>query len=333
MFTDAAILSQLTIILALKDRSDDTAVFISLSLRPDVKYLILDGSQGDENQEMFATHVSENIRYVRCAPDLSIDDYVSKMATGLEVVDTPYALMVDNDDHFFPDGLVAAIQSLQSEPSCIFAGGDLLGFMRSERHQNWVTWPKRNSHPGGLHLMQGLEAINQNRMDFRGLWYSVFRTESLSWCWNEILKSRIRDPYLIEFMLTDLAFCCGRYFYTGVPLYLRLQNQTNRAIATLGYKSVEHGRQSNSWWHESGHGDAILTGLLKVDSTQLETQFFRAAAVAGLQRPYLNPKKIIPRLLVNLSDRVRWLPIKVALRLAATGSYRFIPLKDVNGIA
>jgi len=240
--------NQLTIILSLKDRSEDTLVFLSTSLYPDVKYLVLDGSHGDENEKMFASRISPNVRYVRSSPDQSIDDYVLKMATGLGMVDTPYALMVDNDDIILLGGVIAAIKSLQSDSNCVIAGGDLLGFLRSSRNKTRVSWPKTNFYTGGLHLRSGIDAINRNRLDFRSIWNSVFTTESLRWCWNEILNCKVRDPYLIEFLLVDLVFCRGRCYYTGVSHYMRLQNQSNRAIATLGFKSVEQGRQPKSWW-------------------------------------------------------------------------------------
>jgi glycosyltransferase domain-containing protein len=306
---------------------------MATSIYPDVKYLILDGSQSDENQEIFTSRTRPNVHYVRSSPDLDIDDYVLKMATGLNLVNTPYALMVDNDDVFLLTGAIEAIKSLQTETSCVFAGGDMLGFLRSHRNKNRVCWPKTNSDPRGFHLKQGLEAINQNRVEFRSLWYSVFRTETLSWCWNEIQRSKVRDPYLIEFLLTDLAFCRGKYYYSKSPLYMRLLNQSNRAIATLGYKTVEQGRQQKSWWHESELGDRVLADLLDVDSNEIESQFIRASAVAGLQRMSLNPKRLLPRLIVAMSDRVPWLTLRKAKRLSEKGTYRLIPLRDTEGMA
>lgn len=326
-------LSQVTIVLALKDRADDTALFIAHSMYPNVRYLILDGSQSDENQEMFSASSYPNVQYIRNSPDTSIDDYVSKMATGMRMVNTPFTLMVDNDDLLLLTGVVEAVKSLQREPSSVFAGGDLLGFLRSQKSKNRVCWPKRNSDPSAFHQRGGLDAINQNRAEFRSLWYSVFRTKTLNWCWDEIQRSKVRDPYLIEFMLGDLAFSQGEYYYSKVPLYMRLQNQTNRAISSLGYKTVEQGHQSKSWWQESEEGDEILAKLLDVDSLEITSQFFRAAAVAGLQRPSLNPRKLLPRLLVASSGRLRWITLTGAKKLASSGAYRIVPLKDADGIA
>jgi len=326
------LLSQLTIILSLKDRSEDTLVFLSTSLYPDVKYLILDGSHGDENEKMFASRISPNVRYVRSSPDRNIDDYVLKMTTGLEFVDTPYVIMVDNDDVILRGGVIAAIKFLQSESSCIFAGGDLLGFLRSNQGKNRVSWPKTSYYTGELHLKGGLEAINQNRLAFRSIWNSVFTTESLNWCWNEILNCEVRDPYLIEFLLIDLAFCRGRYYYTGVSHYMRLQNQSNRAIASLGFKSVDQGRQPKSWWQESESGDRILAKFLNIDSIELESQFFRAAAAAGLDQLHLRPTTLFRQIVLTASDHTHWLTLPGAVRLATTRAYRFIPLRDKGGI-
>jgi len=333
MGTRITSLSQLTIVLSLKDRSEDTGVFLATSFYPDVKYLVLDGSQGDENQELFESRATPNVRYVRSSPDRSIDDYVLKMATGIMTIDTPYTLMVDNDDVFLRGGVTAAIESLQSEPGCIFAGGDLLGYLRSHGNSNRVSWPKTNFDPSALHLKGGLEAINQSRLDFRSIWNSVFATDSLSWCWNEILNCKVRDPYLIEFLLIDLAFSRGCYYYTGVPHYLRLQNQSDRAISTLGFKSVEQGRQPKSWWQECETSDQVLAKNLKVDSIELESQFFRAVLVAGLERPQLRPTKLLRRVVRTVSDRIHWLTIPAAIRLVTTRAYRLFPLRDPGGIA
>lgn len=70
-------------VLALQNRSDDTARFLSKSMHSGVQYLKLDGSLSDEEEEVFANCILPTVRYVRGLLDLSINDYVLKVATGL----------------------------------------------------------------------------------------------------------------------------------------------------------------------------------------------------------------------------------------------------------
>jgi glycosyltransferase domain-containing protein len=321
-------LSEVTIVVPLKDRTYETEAFMHHSVIPDVRYLFLDGSSDGQNEVIVKRGMNANTEYHRLAPDLNIDVYVDKMASGMKLVRTPYVMMADNDDVVLEGGLTAAVKVLNADSKSVFAGGDIVGFLRAGRDRNRVSWPKTNVDASKLHGKEGLEAINQSRLDWRHLWYSVFRTDVLKWCWNEIQESRVRDPYLIEFLLCDLPFCKGRYAYTGVSQYMRLQNQTERAIATLGFRSVELGRQPKSWWTESEVGDEVLASHLGVDPSAFESQFHRAAAVAGKQGSSLRPLRLLKDVGVRASDRATWLSLDAAIRLTSSGKYRLIPLRD-----
>jgi glycosyltransferase domain-containing protein len=324
-------LNDLTIILPLKDRAFETKSFMQHSIISGVNYLILDGSTDDQNEEIVRGGLNAQIEYRRLEPDLDINTYVRKMAEGTKSVKTPYVMMADNDDVLLEGGLIAAIHTLRSNYESVFAGGDVIGFLRSIRKPHRVSWPKTNVNASHLDGMEGLVAINQSRFDWRHVWYSVFRTEVLAWCWEVIVNSPVRDPYLIEFLICDLPFCKGQYSYTGFPQYMRLQNQPDRAIATLGFRSVETGRQPRSWWLESELADEVLASHLNVDVSELDPQFIRAAAVAGLQATSSRPWALIQDLAVGAGDRVKWLSMKSAIKLTSSGRYNAIPLRDRSG--
>lgn len=301
------------------------------SIIPGVNYLILDGSTDDQNDKILREGSNAYIEYRRLDPDLNMDTYVRKMAEGIKSVHTPYVMMADNDDVLIESGLVAAIHALKANSESVFAGGDIVGFSRSVRNPNRVSWPKTNVNASHLNGMQGLEAINQSRFEWRHVWYSVFRTDILAWCWGEIMNGSVRDPYLIEFMICDLPFCKGRYSYTGLPQYMRLQNQLDRAITTLGFRSVENGRQSKSWWSDSELADELLASHLDIDASELSPQFIRAAAVAGMQRGSSRFLNLFQDLAVGAADRVRWMSLNSAIKLTASGRYKAIPLRDRSG--
>jgi glycosyltransferase domain-containing protein len=324
-------LSDLTVVLALKDRPIETKSFMKHSIIPGVNYLILDGSSDDQNENIVRGNQCASIEYRRFAPDLNIDKYVRKMAEGIKSVHTPFVVMADNDDVLLEGGLVAAVNALRANSDSVFAGGDIVGYLRSTHQPNRVSWPKTNVNASHLDGMQGLAAINQSRLDWRHIWYSVFRTDVLVWCWDEIMNSPVRDPYLIEFLICDLPFCKGRYSYTQVPQYMRLQNQTDRAIATLGLRSVDNGRQPKSWWEESNLADELLATHLAVDSSELNSAFIRAAAVAGLRGSSFRPLSLYRDLTVGAADRIRIISLKSAIRITASGLYRAIPLRDRSG--
>lgn len=324
-------MSQVTVIVPLKDRSRDTETFLQHCLDSDLDYLFLDGSVGDENCNLIKPYANGHVRYERFAPDTSIDAYVSKMAAGLDLVTTPFAVMADNDDILIPNGIISASKLLQNDSESAFSGGDIIGMLRSLRHENLVSWPKTNVRTKILDGGVGLDAINRNRADWRHVWYSVFRTEVLKEAWSTVKDSSIRDPYLIEFFICDLAFVAGRYSYSSQPHYMRLQNQSDRAIASLGFRSVEFGRQAQSWWTEAHALDRHLAGLLGVDVDDIVPVFHRAAAVAGMATQSLRPKNLVPELCVRVVDRMQFLTINQARNLVEQGRHRCVPIRDRSG--
>lgn len=324
-------MSQITVVVPLKDRSKDTETFLKYCLDSHLNYLFLDGSEGDENRDLIEPYADGQVKYVRFTPDVTIDAYVNKMAQGLDLVKTTFAVMADNDDILIPGGIINAARLLQSQPETVFAGGDIIGIHRSSRHMNLVSWPKTNVRTKLLDQLAGLEAINRNRSNWRHVWYSVFRTEVLKDAWSTVQKSSIRDPYLIEFFICDLAFVSGRYSYSSQPHYMRLQNQPDRTIASLGFRSVESGQQGHSWWTEARALDEHLANALGVDVELIVPVFHRAAAVAGMAPHSFRPGNLLPELGVRAADRLHVLSIDQARNLVKQGRHRYLPLKDRSG--
>lgn len=314
--TGSQLLSDVTILVALKDRAHETKSFMRYSIIPEARYLFLDGSVDGSNESILKAHSYQNVEYIRFAPDIDMAAYVKKMVRGLRLIRTPYVMMADNDDVVLEAGLVAAMSVLNDDSGSVFAGGDVAEFRRSRRNATRVSWPRSAVSCRHLNGKQGLGAINASRLNWSHLWYSVFRTEVLEWCWNQVLTSTIQDPYLIEFLICDLAFSKGCYSHTHVTQYLKLQNQSDRSLAAHGFNFVEFGRQPKSWWAQSDQGDEILAAHLGVRVEEMESQFYRAAMIAGLRSGSLKPQALIREIGRKCIDRAPLLPLGLVLGVA-----------------
>lgn len=176
---------------------------------------VLDNSNNDETKEMLASY--QHIHYIKTDPKISFANF-KKMQ---ELLQTPYALTLHDDDLLHPDYLELALKVLNKYPNVSFIGTKQNQFFTSEPPAGYQQRP----------ILSGDYWLIDNQADFA---LSFWDEPSPSWS-GSIIKSqfyknidpdlikqrygKIFDwPLLIEIMHTGkaISFCDKNCFFYRV---------------------------------------------------------------------------------------------------------------------
>jgi glycosyltransferase domain-containing protein len=227
------IAKDITFVLTLKDRFEDTENWIKYNLYPEYNYLIADGSIGNENRDIFKNLYNENIDYVYCGPDLNIEQYLKKIYNSIRMVNTKYVMLCDNDDYINRIGINECIYILNRNSEYTCSGGTIFSVFKNKTINNFFNIPIPFLNNSKLHnLDDKFKAFIESRTEYKYLWYSVYRKESLEKIWLDIISLKIYDLFLVEMLYSDLALYSGKYFDIGRNHYVRLMN-TNSSGANM----------------------------------------------------------------------------------------------------
>lgn len=188
-------MSAVALLLPLKGRPLHTLRFLWHANRQRLPHriVVLDGQVesaiADRLAKPHALFPALDIDYVRCPDDRTYQHYFDKMAAGCARLQTPYAMLCDNDDFVVDAGVAHAVDFLERHRDYAGISGGVAGF---SLHRDGVL-------PNVAGVIQSLGALYHDgyvaadyaaprladrvRQHFaRGysLFYSVFRTEALA---------------------------------------------------------------------------------------------------------------------------------------------------------
>lgn len=165
-------------------------------------------------------HYSRDLPYRILIADEQDDDtlraYYRKMAKAVQRMDTPYAMMADNDDFPARYGIDRAMQFLDANPDYISCRGRQVTFRLHP-----LASPK-----GRLCRMYWDEPHG----DCRRLRYAVYRTPILAGIWQEIYQRGIDDIYAEEDYFWQRAAQLGRNKFD--PSFVTYYSQAGTGIHT-----------------------------------------------------------------------------------------------------
>ena len=93
-------MKQLTLILALKDRHEETINWIKNNIYDEYDYLVVDGSIKNFNQKIFLEHKFKNLNIID-VKDLNVKFFI-KTSFCIKKSKTQFVLAIDNDDYINP---------------------------------------------------------------------------------------------------------------------------------------------------------------------------------------------------------------------------------------
>ncbi len=205
---------RLTIVLPLRGRPLFTLRFLwhANAARLPYRFIIADGEVRSE-----LSHLLENsaklfpnidVEYIRYPDDTDFGRYFAKMTDALQRVQTPYAMLADNDDFLALTGLERSLDFLDANPDYVCCGGGIGGFAvysRNAPQLRGLCGPLNKlayrymPYDRSLDLDSPLVAERLSQ-GLRNSWsyYAVFRSSALQTIWREVAELDLSDLQLHE---------------------------------------------------------------------------------------------------------------------------------------
>lgn len=249
---NADIAKELTIIIPVLGRTVFTKRLMSYmdSIKIPFNIFIAD-SGNDESAALFLTN-KENFpnlhyEYLRYSYDQSIHNYFYKINDALSRINTPFVVLLNNDDLFTLKGLKQSVIFLKSHPeysacsgrSCIFSlvswGGDNV----SENAYGDVFWPTfQYSVRQQLEQDSAYDRVRAHFFNYAPTYFDVQRTEQLKVNLKTVLNLNPKDVFLCELITSFLTVANGKVRREPV-LYLIRQRNTKESWSVSEYKKLD----------------------------------------------------------------------------------------------
>jgi glycosyltransferase domain-containing protein len=205
---------RLTIVMPLRGRPLFTLRFLwhANAARLPYKFILADGEVRpelsrllDDSRKLFP-HI--DVDYIRYPDDTDFGRYYAKMTDALARVQTPYVMLVDNDDFLAAAGLEQSLDFLERNPDYVCCGGGIGGFAVYSR-----KFPGLGGLRGPLNRLayrympydRSLDlgspsAAERLAQGLRNSWsyYAVFRSAELLTIWREVAEINLSDLQLHE---------------------------------------------------------------------------------------------------------------------------------------
>jgi glycosyltransferase domain-containing protein len=239
---------ELTILLALKDRSPFTERWMSYAERVHFPFavFIADWSEGNDAEMLLAAGASfpgVRYQYVRYDRDASYTDYWRKVADACARIQTPLVALADNDDFFLVPGLTDSVAFLRAHPDYVTCGGQCAVFWVTPDalYGRRVDW-KCSLEAQSLEDTSARERIRRYSLNAaHPAYYHVRRTAELRRLAEVVRDADLRDPFLVERLVLFLTAIAGK---TRQLDTLYLARQWNAP----GSSGIAHEREHGDWF-------------------------------------------------------------------------------------
>jgi glycosyltransferase domain-containing protein len=321
--------SRLTIVLAVKDRLSLAYRWLRFMDQERCPYpiIIADGSIDSKSRSLLdrsGDFPNLGFEYIRSQPDTSYSIYYQKISKALEIVNTPYVLMADDDDFFSIDGIDLSIKYLDDNLDFACARGSYMGFsiLRGHAHINrdmsetYGEMTLRGSIYPNEVIVEDTAArrLSKYFQNWTPNWYNVHRTKILKKCWNEMLELDLKNIFLMEHTLGAKIALHGKIYAGNYPYYLRQMEGTYLTV------SKEAKQRDGDWFDqmlkESWSSDynafhrSISQDIEKID----EIQYKNASQIVGnAYRQFMGPRVagVIVKNRIGIEAKLYWIYKKV----------------------
>jgi|LauGreDrversion4_1035100.scaffolds.fasta_scaffold04400_4 glycosyltransferase domain-containing protein len=253
MESSKAPLSDLTVVLVLKDRLEFTERWIrfNLMVRPKFKTLIADGSTTPiVDKSLLAQIESLGAEYLYFGPDKDLSIMTNKIHHALSYCKTKYVVLSSNDDFYLSRGMSKSITFLDSNPEYVSCSG---------RIQNFSVLPSENRivpyggslflgdelYPGrGLTDDSPLKRVKEFLSQDESFWHSVFRTDYLLATYDEARKQSNEDFILYDLFVNLHLSLAGKHSRLRNSYSMLHQVHDEMEARNL----VSKNSQTEYWW-------------------------------------------------------------------------------------
>jgi glycosyltransferase domain-containing protein len=231
---------KLTLILTIKDRSPFTLRWITYANKISFpfKVLIADGGK-DSNLKNILSQTSRfpniDYEYIRYPYDETYAQYYGKTADALSRVQTQFAVVGQDDDFFFKEGLQKAVDFLSAHKNYIAYNGRIDNFIIKPDPD--IPYGKdvefiKNPADESIEEKTATERISKHFGNYTNTLYSVYRTDVLRRNYETLCKYNFTSLILHELILSYLTVAQGIVKRENIFFLLRqinLKSSSNQA--------------------------------------------------------------------------------------------------------
>lgn len=217
----------ITIVIPLYERDENTEIFLKNNIYSKYDYFFCDGGYSNIHQKKFNSIKSKNIYYKKFKTDKNLPyDMVKKIKSSLEIINTKYVMLSDNDDFLNYYGINKCINYLENNNDFDFVGGDTL-FIRKSRIKNkyHLTPGQKNSKiydskKGKENVINYFSKKKSNTI----VYYSIFKKDFLITVLHNFINTKNISMNHFEIFFNIISVFYGKFKYIKCNHYIRLHN-------------------------------------------------------------------------------------------------------------
>lgn len=273
-------LSILTVVVPSFNRQAYLLRQIRFWVRSSARLVIVDGSSAPlDSRVLSAVGVQPRIEYLHLPRS-----FADRTSAAAELVQTPYAVLLGDDEFHLPTGLRACLDVLEQDQNLVGCLGECLGFSLTRRQ-------RQPTFSGIYPSLRGFRIAHKepaDRLVAAMSWYApatcyaVLRTPAWRSSWGKI--DHWSSPTANEMQHALVAYLLGRVVSTNHLQWLR--SSENPPVASLSLDSV---LSIPEWWESPQYADersefvecvvSTVLGDLDADADEISTWVTRAIDV------------------------------------------------------
>ena len=254
---ERVLLSDLTIILVIRDRVDFTNRWLSFYHRnlPYVKLIIADGSKEMLFIESQEKNQLNKVQYFYNGPDVDIPTMIRKIRKAISQVRSKFVLLASDDDFYILSGIIDAIKFLKENVEWDASMGVVRDFTIVKRSESSdyiygkVRFGDELYKSSSISEPLSFDRIMQFLVINDSFWHAVYKTESLLSIYCTAEEADIKSYYQYELFINIKSAEMGKLHRSHKSLFMLHQVHSQMEAYKLNHfdeKSVKFQREVDS---------------------------------------------------------------------------------------
>ena len=225
---ERVLLSDLTIILVIRDRVDFTNRWLSFYHRnlPYVKLIIADGSKEMLFIESQEKNQLNKVQYFYNGPDVDIPTMIRKIRKAISQVRSKFVLLASDDDFYILSGIIDAIKFLKENVEWDASMGVVRDFTIVKRSESSdyiygkVRFGDELYKSSSISEPLSFDRIMQFLVINDSFWHAVYKTESLLSIYCTAEEADIKSYYQYELFINIKSAEMGKLHRSHKSLFM-----------------------------------------------------------------------------------------------------------------
>lgn len=282
-----------------------------------LRAIIVDGSKVSLNRENINLGDKSKVIYKH----LPTPSLIQRLGFAATLVQTPYTILMFDDEYLIPSALQAAINFLENNPKYVSCGGEAIGFSSYRGNIHWgEVYPRLRGFD--LNEEEPGKRITSHLAEYRIASYcSVVR--SALWCsaWKDISGHQFQPYGIQELQFESVLSWAGKLKI--LPEVLWLRNLKVPSIKNVGVVGLNDNLPFETWWRLDSNAPEKqlflnkLANTLRLTSPSLQSTLENRELVSKIEEGF----SLYSKYWIKKNQKVR----QFAIQLSRTLSFSRIP--------